>query len=84
MTVARRLLIVCTHNSARSQMAEGWLTVCDAASERCPVFPARTTRLHWSFEDPSRSTGTDDQRLAVFRRVRDEIAARLRARLAGQ
>ena len=39
------------------------ITVCDAANEACPVFPKKSNRLHWSFEDPSHATGTDDQRL---------------------
>lgn len=68
-------------------LAEPWdyvITVCDSANERCPVFPARTTRIHWSLEDPSLATGTEEEQLKVFRRVRDQIAARFRAWLADQ
>ena len=50
------------------------VTVCDAAREVCPYLPARKTNLHHSFDDPSAATGTDEERLAVFCRVRDEIA----------
>jgi len=66
-------------------LREPWdyvITVCDDASERCPVFPGRATRVHWSFEDPSAALGEEEARLAVFRRVRDAIVARLRAWLA--
>ena len=128
-----RVLILCTGNSARSQMAEGLLrldgggffqvesagvepatvrpeaievmreigsdisghrsksvdeftgqefdyviTVCDNANERCPVFPGSVKRIHWSLEDPAASTGSEVERLDVFRRVRDEIRERLR------
>jgi arsenate reductase len=58
------------------------ITVCDSANERCPVFPGRTTRLHWSFDDPSSARGAEEERLATFRRVRDEIHVRLREWLA--
>ena len=53
------------------------ITVCDSANEACPVFPAAAKRLHWSFPDPSRATGDDEQRLAVFQQVRDQIEARI-------
>lgn len=61
-------------------LPEPWdyvITVCDGANERCPVFPGRATRIHWSFDDPSAALGSETERLAVFRRVRDEIRARL-------
>ena len=60
------------------------ITVCDSANERCPVFAARMTRIHWSFEDPLQATGTEEERLAVFRRVRDEVAGRVRVWLEEQ
>ena len=58
------------------------ITVCDDANERCPFVPGAVNRLHWSFEDPSRATGREAARLAVFRRVRDEIDGRIAQWLA--
>ena len=49
------------------------LTVCDSARESCPVYPGHSNRLHRSFEDPAVVQGTDEERLAAFRKVRDEI-----------
>ena len=51
--------------------------ICDDANERCPLFPGRVNRLHWPFEDPSRATGSDADRLETFQRVRDQIATQL-------
>ena len=54
------------------------VTVCDNARETCPTFPAGAKSLHWSFDDPAEAQGDEQERMAVFRRVRDEIAARIR------
>ena len=125
-----KVLFLCTGNSARSQMAEGYLrhaagdrfeavsagiepkglnplaveamreigidisrqtskdvvtllgqhvgyvvTVCDNAIERCPIFPGSWRFLHWSLEDPAAAEGTHEERLVVFRRIRNEILA---------
>jgi arsenate reductase (thioredoxin) len=57
------------------------ITVCDDANEACPFFPGAQSRLHWSFEDPSKAGGSEEERLAVFRRVRDGIRDRVQAEL---
>ncbi|CUS96286.1 protein tyrosine phosphatase [Candidatus Kryptobacter tengchongensis] len=49
------------------------ITVCDKAKESCPTFPGETKRIHWSFEDPAEATGTIEEKMKVFRKVRDEI-----------
>ncbi len=54
------------------------ITVCDNAKESCPVFPGAVHRLHWPFEDPAHASGSEEEVMAVFRRVRDEIAGRIR------
>jgi len=54
------------------------ITVCDNANEQCPIFPGKTKRIHWSFEDPAAVQGDEPARLTVFRRVRDEIKDRLK------
>ena len=54
------------------------ITVCDNANEHCPVFPGTTQRIHWSFEDPAATVGDEATRLAVFRRVRDDIRVKLK------
>lgn len=53
------------------------VTVCDNAREACPVFPGAEATLHWPFDDPAHAVGTDEDRMAEFRRVRDEIRDRI-------
>ena len=53
------------------------ITVCDDAAEACPVFPGPACRIHWSFRDPAAATGTEAERLATFRLVRDAIERKL-------
>jgi len=54
------------------------ITVCGDAAERCPVFPGRVQREHWPLPDPARATGPEEEVLAVFRTVRDEIERRVK------
>ncbi|MEK6618902.1 MAG: arsenate reductase ArsC [Nitrospirota bacterium] len=58
------------------------ITVCDRAKETCPVFPVASSQLHWSFDDPAAAQGSAEERRAVFRRVRDEIAEHIRRFIA--
>lgn len=53
------------------------ITVCDNAKESCPVFPQATETLHWPFDDPADATGTDEEKMILFRRVRDEIKKKI-------
>ena len=54
------------------------ITVCDHAKEHCPVIPAQIRQLHWSFDDPAKATGSEEEIRETFRRVRDEIGAKVR------
>ena len=55
------------------------ITVCDNAAARCPTFPGQARRLHWPFDDPAEATGTEEQVIAEFRRIRDEIEVKVTA-----
>lgn len=54
------------------------ITVCDRARQACPVFPGEHASHHWGFEDPAAAEGTDEERLAVFRRILGEVSTRMR------
>lgn len=58
------------------------ITVCDAAAERCPVFPGAAKRVHWSVEDPAKARGSEEERLAAFRAARDALRAHIEAFVA--
>jgi arsenate reductase len=60
------------------------ITVCSHADQACPMFPGRVNRYHWSFDDPAQATGSDEEKLAVFRRVRDELKMVFEAYAAGR
>lgn len=60
------------------------ITVCGNADQACPVFPGQLNRHHWGFDDPAHATGTEDEQMAVFRRVRDEIRRVFEAYAAGR
>lgn len=60
------------------------VTVCGVADQACPIFPGQVNRHHWPFDDPAHATGTEEEQLAVFRRVRNEIRRTLEAYVAGR
>ena len=60
------------------------VTVCGNADQACPMFPGQVARYHWGFDDPAHATGTEEEQLAVFRRVRDEIRRVFEAYAAGR
>jgi arsenate reductase (thioredoxin) len=60
-------------NDFLQQPVETVITVCGNADQACPMFPGQLNRHHWGFDDPAHATGSREEQLAVFRRVRDEI-----------
>jgi arsenate reductase len=60
------------------------ITVCDNARQSCPVFPAKTKRVHWSIEDPAAVQGSEEEVSTAFRRVREELRGRLQAFAQGE
>ena len=71
-------------NDFLQQSVETVITVCGNADQVCPRFPGQLNRHHWGFDDPAQAKGTDDAKLAVFRRVRDEIKLVFEAYAAGR
>jgi arsenate reductase (thioredoxin) len=67
-----------------NQEVETVITVCGNADQACPLFPGQLNRYHWGFDDPAHATGTDEEKLLVFRRVRDEIKRVFEAYAAGR
>ena len=57
----------------KGQIFDFVVTCCDKAKESCSVFPGSKARIHWRFDDPAEVTGTEEEKLAAFRRVRDEL-----------
>ena len=71
-------------NEFLDRKVETVITVCGNADQACPMFPGRVNRYHWGFDDPAHATGTDEEKLTVFRRVRDEIQRVFQAYGAGR
>lgn len=70
-------------NEFLNQQVDTVITVCGNADQACPMFPGQVNRYHWGFDDPAHATGTEEEQLAVFRRVRDEIRRVFEAFAAG-
>jgi arsenate reductase (thioredoxin) len=71
-------------NDFLQQPVETVITVCGNADQACPMFPGQVNRHHWGFDDPAHATGTDEEKLALFRRVRNEIKMVFEAYAAGR
>jgi len=71
-------------NEFLHQPIETVITVCGKADQACPIFPGQLNRHHWGFDDPAHATGSEAEKLAVFRRVRDEIKRTFEAYAAGR
>jgi arsenate reductase (thioredoxin) len=71
-------------NEFLNQPVETVITVCGNADQACPMFPGQVNRHHWGFDDPAHATGSDEEKLVVFRRVRDEIRRVFEAYAAGR
>lgn len=71
-------------NEFLSQDVETVITVCGNADQACPMFPGQVNRYHWGFDDPAHATGTEDEQMEMFRRVRDEIRRVFEAYAAGR
>lgn len=65
-------------NEFAEQRFDHVIMVCDHAKESCPIFPGAKSVLHWSFDDPAHAEGSDEERLTIFRRVRDQIGDRIK------
>jgi len=63
-------------NEFLDQNIETVITVCGKADQVCPTYPGQVNRLHWPFDDPAHATGTEEEQMSVFRRLRDEIRAK--------
>jgi arsenate reductase len=66
------------------ERVETVITVCGNADQACPIFPGQVNRHHWGFDDPAHAEGTEEEKMNVFRRVRDEIRRVFEAYAAGR